>query len=193
MSQKESNVFRYRPQTISFIFGLVVASVLYPGARADAAESVVLKYLFLRETISVPELATFARTGELSSTLRTYLKLAGRDPNELRRALTQEVKVNPNTLSRVLNNPIGEIMLDQVSEVIHTPDNRANRQSLRGALVSSALPDGQITLIETLENYPTPEVHVEGQRLVEVAKKIQDVLRRLPNIRFWSQAPSTKS
>lgn len=187
-------MFRYRPPAMSFIFGLVVATgVLYPGTRADAAESVVLKYRFLRETISVTELAKFARTGELSSTLKTYLKLAGREPDELRRALTQEVRVNPNILYRVLSNPIGEVMLDQVSEVIHTPDNQANRQSLRGALVSSALPDNQITLIETLENYPTPEVHVEGERLVQVAQKIQDVFRRLPNIRFWSQAPSTKS
>jgi thioredoxin reductase len=73
-------------------------------------------------------------------------------------------------------------MLDQVSDVVHTPTNRANRESLRGALVSSALPDGQITLIETLENYPTPEVHVEGERLVEVAQKFRDLFGRLPNL-----------
>jgi len=73
--------------------------------------------------------------------------------------------------------------LDQASQVIHTPSNRANRQSLRGALVSSALPNGKITLIETLQNYPTPEVHVEGDRLVEVVQRISQVTERLPNIR----------
>lgn len=161
--------------------------------RADAAQSVVLKYRFLQEKISVPELATFARTGELSPSLKTYLRLANREPDELRRALTQEVKVNPNLLYRVLNSPIGDVMLDQVSEVVHTPDNQANRQSLRGALVSSALSDNQITLIETLENYPTPEVYVEGERLVEVAQKIRDVFRRLPTIRLWSQSPEPRS
>ncbi len=186
-------MFRDRPRAISWVFGLIIfTGILYPVARADAAQSVVLKYRFLRESISVTELSTFARTGELSPTLRTYLKLAGKEPDQLRRALTQEVKVDPNLLSGLLNNPIGELMLAQVSEVVHTPDNVANRESLRGALVSSALPDGKVTLIETLENYPTPEVHVEGERVVEVAQKISNLFRRLPNIRFWSQAPSTR-
>jgi hypothetical protein len=49
--------------------------------------------------------------------------------------------------------------------------------------VSSALPNGKITLIETLQNYPTPEVHVEGDRLVEVVQRISQVTERLPNIR----------
>jgi hypothetical protein len=75
-------------------------------------------------------------------------------------------------------------MLDQASQVIHTPTNRADRESLRGAIVSSALPDSQITLIEILENYPTPDVHVEGDRIVEVVQKISQVIGRLPNIGF---------
>lgn len=178
------------PRAKRLILGLFAFIAILGGStQADASQSVVLKYRFLRETISVPELSTFAKTGELSPTLKTYLRLAKREPDELRRALTQEVKVDPNLLSRILNSPIGEVMLDQISEVVHTPGNQANRESLRGALVSAALSDNQITLIEILENYPTPEVHVEGERLVEVAQKIRNVLRRLPIIRFWSQAP----
>jgi hypothetical protein len=164
-----------------FFIGAIAFSVAFGASpQADAAESVVLKYRFLRETISVAELSALAETGELSPSLRAYLKLAKREPEELRRALTQEVEVDPILLYRVLNTPVGEIMLDRASEVIHTPTDRANRQSLRSALVSSALPDGQITLIETLENYPTPEVHVEGERLVEVAQTLRRVVDRIP-------------
>jgi hypothetical protein len=173
----------YLPLSLrSILTWVAFVSVFCSAARANAADSVVLKYSFLRETISVPELSTFTRTGELSPTLKVYLKLAGREPDELRRVLTQEVKVNPIFLSQVLNSPIGGVMLDQVSQVVHTPSNRANRESLRGALVSSALPDGQITLIETLESYPTPEVHVEGDRLVEFAQNLRRVIGRIPNI-----------
>ncbi len=176
---------RYQPLSLRFIFGLMaLTGVLCWSTPANAAESVVLKYRFLRGSVSVPELATFAQTGKLSTALQAYLKLAGRDPDQLRRALTQEVKVNPNLLSGLLNSPIGERMLDQVSEVVHTPGNRANRESLRGALVTSALSDSKITLIETLENYPTPEVHVEGDRVVEVAQKIRGLFGRLPNLGF---------
>lgn len=175
----------YLPLSRRFILGLLTfISVFCFSAHADAADSVVLKYRFLRETVSVPELSTFAQTGELSTKLQIYLKLAGREPDQLRRTLTQEVKVNPFFLSRVLNSPIGEVMLDQVSQVVHTPTDRANRESLRGAIVSSALPDSQMTLIEILENYPTPEVHVEGDRIVEVVQQISQVIGRLPNIGF---------
>jgi hypothetical protein len=176
---------RYLPLSVRFIIGLLVmTSVFCCSDRADAAESVVLKYRILRETISVSELSTFAETGELSTKLRIYLKLARREPDELRRTLRQEVKVNPNLLDRILNSFVGEAMLDQVSQVVHTPSNRANRESLRGSLINSALPDGKITLIETLEKYPTSEVHVEGDRIVEVVQRISRVLGPLPNIKL---------
>jgi hypothetical protein len=174
---------RYLPFSWRFVLGLfALMGVFLGGTRADAADTVVLKYRFLRETVSVAELTTFAETGELSTSLQAYLRMAGKEPAELRRTLTQEVPANPTLLYRVLNSPPGELLLDRASEVIHTPSNRANRQSLRGALVSSALPNGKITLIETLQNYPTSEVHVEGDRLVEVVQRISRVTERLPNI-----------
>lgn len=166
----------------SLVSSVVLQSIFFFSTPVEAAESVVLKYRFLRENVSVSELRTLADTGELSPKLQFYLKLANREPAELRRTLTQEVKVNPTLLYRVLNTPIGEAMIDRVSEVVHTPTNRANRESMRGALVSSALPDGKITLIETLENYPTPEVHVEGERLAEIMENIRRLLGRLPRL-----------
>jgi len=176
-------IYSYLSRSWRLIFGLVVLLGAFSySTPADAAESVVLKYSILRESVSVPELSSFAKTGELSDSLRSYLKLAKREPDELRRVMRQEFSVNPIFLYQLLNSRLGELMLDQVSEVVHTPTNRANRESLRGALVSSALADGKITLIEILENYPTPEVHVEGDRLVEVAEKIKSVIGRLPRI-----------
>lgn len=176
--QNKSNYFfDLRGWMLGFV---VLLSVCSWSDRAEAAEWVVLKYGFLRGRLSVPELTTFVKTGELSRSLRAYLKLAKKEPTELRRTLTQEVKVNPTFLYQVLKTPVGDVMLDQVSQVVHTPSNRANRESLRGALVSSALPDGNITLIETLQNYPTPEVHVEGERLAEVIQNISKVFARLP-------------
>ncbi|HAG84452.1 MAG TPA: alpha/beta hydrolase [Cyanobacteria bacterium UBA12227] len=172
----------YELKFTSLLGSILFTSVLLFSRAVNAADSVVLKYKFLRETVSVPELSTFAQTGELSSSLRAYLKLAGKEPDELRKALTQEIPVQGVLLSRILNNPLGEAMLDRVSEVVHTPSDRASRESLRSALVMSALDDDQITLIETLENYPTAEVHLEGDRLVEIVQDIAQVAGSLPNI-----------
>ncbi|MEQ8538914.1 MAG: alpha/beta hydrolase [Coleofasciculus sp. D1-CHI-01] len=162
--------------------GIIAVGVWSYSWAANASESVVLKYRFLRETISVPELSTFAQTGELSRSLQAYLDLAGKQPEELRTTLTQPISVNGIMLSRILNTPVGEVMLDRVSEVIHTPTNRANRQSLRSALVISALNDNQITLIEILDNYPTADVHVEGDRLADILQQITRLSQGLPPI-----------
>jgi hypothetical protein len=148
----------------------------------QAAEQVILKYSILRESVSVSELGALAETGEVSSSLESYLKLAQKKPEDLQKILSQKVEVNPVLLSQLLNSSPGEFLLDRVSEVIHTPSERANRQALRGALVSSALPDGNIRLIEVLENYPTAEVHVEGDRLAEIYGQFKKLLGSLPRL-----------
>ncbi|MBR8827278.1 MAG: alpha/beta hydrolase [Gomphosphaeria aponina SAG 52.96 = DSM 107014] len=161
---------------------LMFVGIFFSGIRVNAAEWVVLKYGLLFEHISVPELSTFAETGELSASLRAYLRMVNKQPNELREVLTKEIEVDPIILAKVLNSLPGEILLAQVSEVIRTPTHRASRESLRGALVTSALPDGNIRLIEVLENYPTPAVYVEGDRLVEIYNSLNLVLGLLPTI-----------
>lgn len=159
---------------------LTLSAVMLGTPYAIAADWVVLKYSILRESISVLELTTLAETGEVSPSLRSYLRLAKRDPQDVRQTLTREIRVNPLFLDRVLNSPVGEYFLDQLSDVIHTPSGGASRQSLRGALMSSALPDGNITLIEVLQNYPTSEVHVEGDRLAEAYRRLSQLGKRLP-------------
>ena len=190
---------RYFPLPLRWLGAFFAStSVFGTSFPADAAQSVVFKYLVLQETLSVTELTTFAETGELSHGLQFYL--GSRENNtekgaaelKLRDTLTQEVKVDGVLLYRALNNPAGELLLDKVSQIIHTPSNRANVPSLRSALVDSALEDNQITLLEVLQNYPTSEVVVEGDRLVEAVdefnkisqtiEKLQGVIDNLPDI-----------
>jgi len=65
-------------------------------------------------------------------------------------------------LDKVLNSRIGNVILDQLTQVIHTRSHQADKQALRAALVVSASKDRQITLIEVIQNNPTKEVEVEG-------------------------------
>ncbi len=174
---KQTLAYLSRFSIISFLI-----TVIYSFTQVNAAESVILKYGFLRESISVTELSTFAKTGEMSSSLDAHLDLANQNPETVRNVLTQEISVNPILLSQILNSPWGEILLDRVTEFIRTPSGRASRESLRGALVTSALPDKNIRLIEVLENYPTAQVHVEGDRLVEIYSRIQKALEQIPFI-----------
>lgn len=161
---------------------LVSASILLFSSSALAADRVVLKYRIFSESIPVKELSTFAETGELSTLLRVNLALARQDPEVVRQYLTEPVKFNSVLLDRLLNNPIGNVVLDEVNQVIHTPSGRADREALRSALVLSASSDNNITLIEAIQNYPTAVVQVEGDRLESAYRQLSQVEGRLQNL-----------
>ena len=160
------------------LFFSIITTILLANP-AQAADRIIFKYGFLRESISVAELTTLAQTGETSSSLRAYLRMANQKPEDLRNLLTQELEVEGVLLYKILRSVPGELMLDQVSEVIHTPSNRANRQSLRSALVKSALDDNQVTLIEIMQNYPTTDLHVEGERLADIYQQVSGIIKNI--------------
>ena len=136
-------------------FGTAVC-ILFVALPAIASEHAIIKYKIVRESVSVRELSTFAETGELSSSLKNYLRMARQNPKLVRTALNFETKVDIVFLDRLLNSPIGDIILDRVSQVIQTPSNQTNRAALRAALILSAQ-DNSISLMEAIENYPTRE------------------------------------
>lgn len=151
------------------------------STQAIAAERVVFKYRILRESVSVPELARFAQTGQISPNLRTYFRLSGQRPETVRQTLTRPIKVNPVLLDRVLNSPLGNGALDQLGQAIQTPKGGAERQALRAALTLSASGDGTITLLEILQNYPTQEVIVDGDRIETAYRQLNEFIDRLRN------------
>jgi hypothetical protein len=158
-----------------------IAVSLWSGG-AIAAERVILRYRILQASVSVDELTELAETGRTSPALRAHLRLAGRDPQELRHVLNQEAEVNPLLLDQVLNNPVGDRALDQVGRAIHTPSERGNREALRAALVLSAEDDSRVSLIEVLQNYPTEEVHVNGNRLEAAYNQLAAIQTRIETI-----------
>ncbi|WP_324127249.1 alpha/beta hydrolase [Cyanobacterium sp. uoEpiScrs1] len=168
------------------ILNLILGSfgTLYASLPGKAADKIILKYNVLRESICISELSTLANTGEISYSLKAYLKMANKQPEDLRRILNQNMDVDPVFLSKVLRSFAGDFVLDEVGQVIHSPSRRANRESLRGALVTSALSDRNIRIIEILENYPTSEIHVEGDHLAKIYQKIDAIVSHIPHFSF---------
>jgi hypothetical protein len=140
-----------------------------------AAESVRLNYGPLSRSVPVSDLREFAETGQASRKLRKYMNVANQDPAKVQDTLVSPVAMNPVQLDRLLNSAPGDLLLNEVGDVIHTPSDQANRQALRSALILDASDDRQITLIDTIENYPTSEVEVEGDRLVKVIRRFNQI------------------
>jgi hypothetical protein len=168
-----------------WLFWSVSLGILTYSMRATAADQVVLKYGPLKGAVSVTELRELAETGKTSPELQAYLKLAKQDPQAVRSVLTRPVKVDALLLDRLLNNPVGGLLLDEVSQVVHPPAHQADRQALRSAIALSASSDQQLTLLEAIENYPTPEVEVEGDRLVQGYRKISQLAEQAQKANPW--------
>ncbi|AKE65166.1 hypothetical protein NIES3806_31360 [Microcystis aeruginosa NIES-3806] len=150
----------------------------------SAAESAIIKYHIFQGSVSVSELKQLSETGELAPALASQLKMANQKPEEFRKILNRRVAVDAVFLSKFLNSFFGESLLDYAAEIVHTPNRAASRQALRGALVTSALNDNEIQVIEVLDNYPTSEVHVDGNRLLDLINQIESVLKKMPRLPF---------
>ncbi|MBD2353131.1 alpha/beta hydrolase [Tolypothrix sp. FACHB-123] len=163
-----------------------IVTLLYTNS-AIAAEKVTLKYGIFRPSISVDELTKLAQTGEVSQSLNFYLTKAGQNPKAFRNILSQEVNADPILLDRLLNNPIGEFLLDRIGQSVSTSSGEANRQALRSAIILSANKDNKVSLIEIIQNYPTTEVVVDGERLAQAYRQLyilgENLQRVLPTPR----------
>lgn len=149
-----------------------IGLVLFQVASAGAAERVVFQYRGLERAIAVADLTVLAETGEAPRSLRPFLRLADQKPEQVQETLTKTVPMDPVLLDRVLSSPVGSILLDELTPIIHTPDNTSDREALRAALVLSASDDRNISLLEILQNYPTQDVEVDVVRLGEAVVKI---------------------
>ena len=172
---------RFLKLGISSTLGTAIAlAVISPAAIAS--EQVVLKYNIFERSVSVEELTTFAETGKLSRDLKAYMRASKQDPEKIRQTLTDKVEVNVTTLDRVLNSIVGDVALERLSQYIYTSSRKADKEAMRAALVLSASEDDSISILEIAQNYPTPEVYVDGNRLSETYAQISLLRGGLDNL-----------
>lgn len=165
---------RYR--LLSCAIGLGIVTQALP---AFAAEQVMLKFGILRQAIAVTELSNFAQTGQVPVSLQPYMRMAKKKPEEVRKALTRTVKLDAAVLDQLLKSPTGGAVLDKVGEAVYASANSNNRAALRTALVQSARNDGHLSLLETIQNYPTAQVQVESSRVVNAYRQLSQLEQQI--------------
>lgn len=152
------------------------------GERAIAADRVVLTYGFLSMEIPIQDLETFAESGEASDELEEILDIAGQDPEVFRSALNEPINISPTVVDFALNTPPGEWMLDRVSETIHPASGEAGRLALRSALIGASSSDNEITLLEVMQVYPSADIVVRGDRLLDTYSRLYNLLEPLADL-----------
>lgn len=170
------------PRILRFGLAVIVGGISVCGSvsAAIAADTIVMKYGPLKRSLPVEDLRRLSDTGKTSRQLRRYLKLAKQSPESLRTRLNRPISMSVVTLDSRLNSIGGRLLLDEAGRYIHPPGQQGSRQALRSALVLSASDDNQITLIESLENYPTREVEIDVEKSVALYRRIDGVMNQQP-------------
>ncbi len=158
---------------------LAVGEAMLSPNNAIAAEQIILKYGPIRAPVAVNDLSRFADSGDMSFALRSYMGLSRQNPDEVRNHLTRSISVSPRFLDQALNNGLGKRLLDEMGNMIQTPSGELSGQALRASLVLSAAEDGEITVVELIENYPAQTVEVDVASLRRVYNKLS-FLEKLP-------------
>jgi len=133
------------------------------------AQDVVITFGPLARSISIDDLTTLAETGISSRSLKSLLGLAKVSPESFRSILNRQVKVSATFLDKNLNNVLGEFALFQMGQIVQTGSGQSNIQALRSTLILSAQDDDHISLVEFLQNYPLPQIYLDGAKLAKLA------------------------
>ncbi len=131
---------------------------LLVGTGATAAESVTLKYNSDTVTVTLPEMQSFAQSGQLTPTLQTFFQTTQKVPTQWSELLTKEIKI-PYFIERLIHSPKGRYVLHQIDEMVYKSGSKG-LEDLDKA-VTKAMADGNISVIEVIRDYPASTINID--------------------------------
>jgi predicted dienelactone hydrolase len=168
--------------------GVFCAVALTPffvvNTSAQAADTVVIRYGPLEESVSLEELKKSTETGKLPASLGTYTK---RMTEEQRRFLVEGLKIripiNVITLDRLINTQIGTTILSDVSTAISRGD-QAGLQAMKGGLVLGANSPQGLSILSFIAAYPSKRLEINLPQAITVARSLNGAFIRTQRFMF---------
>ncbi len=175
-------------QNFKVFAGVFCAIALTPflevNTSARAADTVVIRYGSLEESVSLEELKKSIETSKLPASLGTYTK---RMTEEQRRFLVEGLKIripiNVITLDRLINTQIGTTILGDVSTAI-TRQDQAGLQAMRGGLVLGANSPQGLSVLSFIAAYPSKHLEINLPQAITVAQSMSGAFIRTQRFMF---------
>jgi predicted dienelactone hydrolase len=160
-----------------FFCAVVLTKFLGANTEAKAAETVVLRYGLLAESVSLAELQKAAEIGDFPGGFELYGR---RLPTQQRRFLLNTLKMpiqmNVVTVNRLLNTQIGTTILNDLSTAVYRKD-KAGVQAIRaGFILGSTAPQG-LSLLSFIAAYPSQRLEINLPQAFKIAGNL--------NTGFW--------
>ena len=125
---------------------------------AIAAESILLTYDNEKLNITISELQSFAKTGDLTPQMESFFNTTKQVPTVWSNLITDEVKV-PQFIESFLESPRGRFILHRIETVVFHLDEKSEKE-IDTALIDSMEDDDRISIIELVEKYPESTVTI---------------------------------
>ncbi len=143
----------------------------------QAAETVVLRFGPLTESISLAELQNMGERGELPKDFKIYTKRLSPEQRRLFvGALRTKMPMNVVAVSKLLNTRIGTTILKDINKVIHRKD-RAGVQAIRAGVVLGTIRPEGFSILNFIAAYPSKRLEIDLLQAFKVAKNL--------NLSFW--------
>lgn len=157
-------------------------SVALSAFPLNAAERVALSIGPIELSLSVTDLEQFAETGEISDNLNFYLKyLTDEEQAELRTFFLERHEIDPVPVAQFLYSPMGELLLDELGELIQTESRANGGQSIRAAAILAASDPQGFSVLSILRQYPSYSVWLNTPQIFEVAGQIAYMVEETDN------------
>jgi predicted dienelactone hydrolase len=157
----------------STAFALGLLSLGLAGFPGRAAERVYVEYGLLSRYVSVNSLAAFAEQGVVEDDLAFYINLMSPENQEnFRTALTATREVDLVPFSQFFNTPMGEQALYFIGSWVKTGGQLNGQKALRAAMIKSAADDGQVSLLEYIQNYPTSSLRFDAAQAAHYTRQV---------------------
>ncbi|MEA5618575.1 alpha/beta hydrolase [Cronbergia sp. UHCC 0137] len=161
----------------AFTVGIALIPIFAGNSSVQAADTVVVRYGLLEETIPLTELQNIAKTGEFPASLRSYTKrLSEKQRRFLLQVFSIRIPINVVTLSRLLNTQIGNTILNDISTALVRKDD-AGVQALRGGLILAAAKPEGLSVVSFIDSYPSKRLEINIPQALKVARNL--------NTDFW--------
>jgi predicted dienelactone hydrolase len=157
----------------SAAFALGVLSLGLASSPGRAAERVYVEFGPLSRYVSVSSLESFAETGVVDKDLAFYINLMSPENQEdLRTALTATREVDLVTFSQFFNTPMGERALYFIGSWVKTGGQLNGQKAIRAAMIKAAADDGQVSLLEYIQHYPTSSLRFDAAQAARYTRQV---------------------
>ena len=163
---------------LGLCFSLVSCGVLsqFKSKPAIAAEKISFPLSVLGEFyLSVDDLATFAEEGKITRELAYYTNhLDEKTLAQLQQILQTKITVDPITVYRLTNMPMGEDFLRRLGNIIYTHPQRNGLHAIRAALIQAAAAPEGLTAINFLRHFPTQQMQLDTGSIFSIIKEAEN-------------------